>query len=116
MNKVMLTGRITHEPELRVLAGGRAVFTFTITTHQYEGGGREKSEYINVVAWDRLAEVCGQYLVAKQLVAIDGRLQTRRWSDDRGVMHWKTEVVAASIEMLSGRQADIATLSSVKAD
>ena len=53
---------------------------------------------------DRLAQVCGQYLGKGQQVAIEGRLQTRQWDDDRGARHWKTEVVATSVEMLSGRR------------
>ena len=58
----------------------------------------------DVVAWDRLAQVCGQYLGKGQQVAIEGRLQTRQWDDDHGRRHWKTEVVATSVEMLSGRR------------
>jgi len=53
--------------------------------------------------WDRLAEICGQFLSKVQLVDIEGRLQTRQWDDDAGKRHWKTEVVVASLEMLSGR-------------
>ena len=56
------------------------------------------------MVWDRLAQVCGQYLGKGQQVAIEGRLQTRQWDDDRGTRHWKTEVVATSVEMLSGRR------------
>jgi single-strand DNA-binding protein len=56
------------------------------------------------VTWDRLAEICGQYLGKGQLVALEGRLQTRQWEDDKKVRHWKTEIVASSVEMLSGRR------------
>ncbi len=66
-------------------------------------GAAERTEYHNVVAWDRLAEICGQFLSKGQLIDIEGRLQTRQWDDDAGVRHWKTEVVIASLEMLSGR-------------
>ena len=65
---------------------------------------REKSEFHNVVAWDRLAETCGRYLGKGQQVAIEGRIQTRTWDDDQGKRHWKTEIVASSVEMLSGRR------------
>ena len=58
----------------------------------------------NLVTWDRLAEIAGTYLGKGQQVAIEGRLQTRSWDDDRGARHWKTEVVAAHVEMLSGRR------------
>ena len=64
----------------------------------------KRQEYHNIVVWDRLAQVCGQYLGKGQQVAIEGRLQTRQWEDDRGQRHWKTEVVATSVEMLSGRR------------
>ena len=55
------------------------------------------------LTWDRLAEICGKFLSKGQLVDIEGRLQTRQWDDDAGVRHWKTEVVANGLEMLSGR-------------
>ncbi len=51
------------------------------------------------MTWDRLAEICGQYLGKGQLVALEGRLQTRQWEDDHKLRHWKTEVVAASVEL-----------------
>jgi single-strand DNA-binding protein len=56
------------------------------------------------VTWDRLAEVCGRYLGKGQQVAIEGRIQTRTWDDDKGLRHWKTEIVATTVEMLSGRK------------
>jgi single-strand DNA-binding protein len=57
-----------------------------------------------VVTWDRLAEIAGRYLGKGQQVAIEGRLQTRSWDDDKGARHWKTEIVANHVEMLSGRK------------
>jgi single-strand DNA-binding protein len=104
VNKVLLTGRLTRDPELRSLASGSSVATFAVATNEYRGNGKERAEYHNVVVWDRLAQVCGQYLGKGQQVAIEGRLQTRQWDDDRGARHWKTEVVAISVEMLSGRR------------
>ena len=103
MNRVLLTGRLTRDPELRTLASGKTVTQFSIATNDYRGG-KEYSEYHSVVTWDRLAEICGQYLGKGQLVALEGRLQTRQWEDDKKLRHWKTEVVAASVEMLSGRR------------
>jgi single-strand DNA-binding protein len=104
VNKVLLTGRLTRDPELRSLASGLSVATFAVATNEYRGNGKERAEYHSVVVWDRLAQVCGQYLGKGQQVAIEGRLQTRQWDDDRGARHWKTEVVATSVEMLSGRR------------
>jgi single-strand DNA-binding protein len=103
MNKVMLVGRLTRDPELRSLPSGKPLATFVIATNEFRGGSGERTEYHNVIAWDRLAEICGQFLSKGQLVDIEGRLQTRQWDDDAGQRHWKTEVVANGLEMLSGR-------------
>ena len=104
MNRVLLTGRLTRDPEMRSLASGKAVTQFSVATNEYIGQGKEKAEYHNIVTWDRLAEVCGRYLGKGQQVAIEGRLQTRTWDDDKGLRHWKTEIVASTVEMLSGRK------------
>jgi single-strand DNA-binding protein len=104
VNKVVLTGRLTRDPEMRSLASGKNVTTFTVASNEFLGGGREKAEYSNIVTWDRLAEIAGTYLGKGQQVAIEGRLQTRSWDDERGQRHWKTEVVASHVEMLSGRR------------
>src|SRR3954451_13701154 len=89
---------------MRSLASGKNVTTFTVASNEFIGGGKEKAEYHPVVAWDRLAEIAGRYLGKGQQVAVEGRLQTRSWDDDRGARHWKTEVVANHVEMLSGRR------------
>ena len=104
MNKVLLTGRLTRDPEMRALASGKHVTQFSVATHEYAGNGKERPEFHNVVTWDRLAEICGRYLGKGQQVAIEGRIQTRTWDDEGGTRHWKTEVVAHSVEMLSGRR------------
>ena len=103
MNRVLLTGRLTRDPELRTLSTGKTVTQFSLATNDYRGG-KELSQFHSIVTWDRLAEICGQYLGKGQLVALEGRLQTRQWEDDKKVRHWKTEIVASSVEMLSGRR------------
>ncbi len=115
MNQVVLTGRLTRDPETRTLASGKIVTQFSVATNDYRGGS-EKSEYHPVVTWDRLAEICGQYLGKGQLVSIIGRLQTRQWEDENKLRHWKTEIVASSVEMLSGkRKKDYAAESAAEA-
>ena len=103
MNRVVLTGRLTRDPESRKLASGKTVTQFYVATNDYRGGS-EKSEYHQVVTWDRLAEICGQYLGKGQMVCVEGRIQTRQWEDDDKKRHWKTEIVAAAVEMLSGKR------------
>jgi single-strand DNA-binding protein len=78
--------------------------TFSVATNEYAGNGKERAEFHNIVTWDRLAETCGRYLGKGQQVAIEGRIQTRTWDDDQGKRHWRTEIVASSLEMLSGRK------------
>lgn len=104
MNRVLLAGRLTRDPEMRALASGKHVTQFSVATTEYAGNGKERPEYHNIVTWDRLAEICGRYLGKGQQVAIEGRLQTRTWDDEQGKRHWKTEIVAATVEMLSGRR------------
>ena len=102
MNRVLLTGRLTRDPEVRTTAGGKTVAQFSVASHEYVSG-KEKSEFHTIVAWGRLAETCGRYLGKGQQVAVEGRMQTRSWDSEDGKRHWRTEVVAASVEMLSGR-------------
>ena len=104
MNKVLLTGRLTRDPELRVLASGKNVTTFSVATNEYVGNGKEKAEFHSVVTWDRLADICASYLGKGMTVALEGRIQTRQWDDDLGAHHWRTEIVASAVEMLSGRR------------
>jgi single stranded DNA-binding protein len=115
MNRVLLTGRLTRDPEMRSLAGGKTVTQFPLATNEYRGG-QERAEFHTIVTWDRLAEICAQYLGKGQLVAIEGRIQTRQWEDDKKLRHWKTEIVAGSVEMLSGRRKkDYATETAAEA-
>ena len=104
MNKVLLIGRLTRDPEVRSTASGKQVASLSLATNEYIGNGKERAEYHSVVAWDRLAETAGRFLGKGQQVAVEGRIQTRTWDDDQQKRHWKTEIVASSIEMLSGRR------------
>jgi single-strand DNA-binding protein len=103
MNRVMLTGRLTRDPELRTTAGGKAVVQFSVASHEFVAG-KERAEFHSIVAWNRLAETCGRYLGKGQQVAIEGRIQTRSWDDAEGRRHWRTEIIASSVEMLAGRR------------
>lgn len=108
LNKVMIIGRLTREPELRTTPGGASVCTLGIATNyvynnQQTGQKVEQVEYHNVVLWRKLAEIANQYLKKGQRVYVEGRLQTRSWDDKTsGQKHYKTEVVADNMIMLDG--------------
>ena len=105
MNKVVLTGRLTRDPEMRSLGERQERHDLHRRLQRVpRRRAREGRVFSNVVTWDRLAEIAGTYLGKGQQVAIEGRLQTRSWDDERGQRHWKTEVVASHVEMLSGRR------------
>jgi hypothetical protein len=89
VNKVLLAGRLTRDPEMRALASGKHVTQFSVATTEYAGNGKERGEFHNVVTWDRLDEVCGRYLGKGQQVAIEGRLQTRTWDDEKGLPQYQ---------------------------
>lgn len=103
MNKVILAGRLTRDPETRTLASGKRITTFALTTEEYAGDGQVTADHHAVVTWDKLADVCAQYLGKGSRVAVEGKLKTRTWDDDRGIRHWKAEVVASEVELVSGR-------------
>ena len=114
LNKVMLIGRLTRDPELRYTPGGTAVCQLALATNRYgqdqaTGERREFTDYHDVVVWNqgqrKLAELCGQYLGKGRLVYVEGRLQTRSWDDkDTGQKRYRTEVNANDVQFLDSRQ------------
>ena len=108
LNKVMLIGHLGTDPELRHTPSGQSVATFSLATNEMRGGrdgqpGQERTEWHRIVAWARLAEICNEYLRKGRQVYIEGRLQTRDWTDKQGVKRYMTEVVASDMVMLGGR-------------
>lgn len=105
LNKAMIIGNLTRDPELKQTPGGRPVCSFGIATNRNwkndQGEKQEQVEYHNIVAWGKLAEICGQYLQKGKKVYIDGRLQTRDWEGQDGVRRYRTEIVADNMIMLS---------------
>lgn len=104
MNLVMLIGRVVAPPELRYTQSGKAVATFRMAVDRRGGGRGEKSEadFINIKAWDRLGEICNEYLSKGKLIAIRGRLETRNYEDKDGNKRSAFDVVADEMQMLSG--------------
>jgi single-strand DNA-binding protein len=104
MNKVILIGNLGRDPEIRYTANGTAVANFSIaTTERYvkDGEKQDKTEWHSLVAWNRTAEIVGEYLHKGSKIAIEGKLQTRAWEDKDGNKRSTTEVVVAFLEMLS---------------
>ena len=105
LNKVQLTGRLGQDPDVQYTQQGSARVTFTLATNRTwkDGDGqiREEVQWTPIVSWDRLAEICAEYLRTGARVYIEGRLQTRSWDDqDSGEKRYKTEVVLSEMIML----------------
>src|SRR5689334_17611860 len=106
VNKVILVGRLGRDPELKYTASGTPFCRFSIATDDVwndKGSGerQERTEWHSIVAWDRLAEICNQYLTKGKLVYIEGSLQTREWDDQEGNKRKTTEIRARDMVMLS---------------
>ena len=110
LNKVMIIGWLDGAPELRYTPGGRAIASFSVGTPRTwidaDGETHEETDWFNVVAWGNLAEICGRRLLSRDQVYIEGRLQTRSWEDDAGRKHFRTEVVAQDMIVLSEQNFD----------
>ena len=107
VNKVILVGRLGKDPELKYTASGTPFCRFSMATDESwndkgTGERQERTEWHNIVVWDRLAEICNQYLTKGKLVYIEGSLQTREWDDQEGNKRRTTEVRARDMVMLSG--------------
>jgi len=104
LNKAMLIGNLTRDPELRKTTSGQSVCSFSIATNRVytdaSGQKKENADYHNIVAWGRLAEICAQYLIKGKKVYIDGRIQTRDWEGQDGVKRYRTEIIADNMIML----------------
>lgn len=107
VNKVMLIGNLGRDPEIRYTTSGQAVANFTLaTTEKYTnkaGERQEDTEWHRIVAWGRLAEICGEYLTKGRMVYIEGSIKTRSWEDKEGNTKYTTEIVARNMQMLGGQ-------------
>ncbi|KNY28645.1 single-stranded DNA-binding protein [Pseudobacteroides cellulosolvens] len=109
MNKAILMGRLTKEPELRYTSTNNTpVCSFTLAVNRaFSKQGEEKqADFIPVVAWSKLAEFCGKYFQKGRQVAIVGRIQTRTWDDNEGKRHYVTEVIAEEAHFADSKKSD----------
>lgn len=107
LNKVMLIGNLGADPEVRFTPNGTTVAIFRVATTEKwtskSGEAQQQTEWHNIVAWRRLAEICGEYLSKGSRVYIEGELQTRKWKDKDGNNRYTTEIVVKEMKMLSPR-------------
>ncbi|MCC6502830.1 MAG: single-stranded DNA-binding protein [Deltaproteobacteria bacterium] len=106
INKVILVGNLGADPEIRYSPGGMAVANFSLATSETfskDGQKQTKTEWHKIVAFGKLAEICGQYLSKGKQVYIEGKIQTRNWEDKEGNKKYMTEIVANSMQMLGAK-------------
>lgn len=109
LNKAMIIGNLTRDPEMRNTPSGAQVASFSVATSlvwtDQSGQKQQKSEFHNIVAWRKLAEICGQYLRKGAKVYVEGRLQTTEWAGQDGVKRYRTEIVLENMIMLDRQGA-----------
>ena len=107
LNKVMLIGNLGKDPEVRYTTSGQAVASFNLATSEKfknkSGEWEERTEWHRVTLWGKLAEIAGEYLAKGKTVYIEGRLQTRKWTDRDGNDKYTTEIVGDKMQMLGGK-------------
>ncbi|MDO8435690.1 MAG: single-stranded DNA-binding protein [bacterium] len=103
LNRVILLGRLTRDPEVRTTPKSQTVCSFGIATNRVytdaQNQKQERVEYHNIVAWGKLGEICGKYLTRGQLTLIEGRIETRSWDTPEGEKRQKTEIIAENMQM-----------------
>jgi single-strand DNA-binding protein len=107
VNRVILVGNLGADPEVRFTPGGQAVANFRIATNESwtdkSGQKQDRTEWHRIVVWGKLGELCGQYLSKGRQCYVEGRLQTREWTDKENKKNYTTEVVAQNVVFLGGR-------------
>ena len=111
LNKATIIGRLTADPESRTTPTGQTVVSFSLATNlvwkDANGEKQEKTEFHNIVAWRKLAEIISQYLKKGSRIYLEGRLQTRSWEDQNGVKKYRTEIVADNMIMLDNKSNSV---------
>jgi len=108
VNKAIVLGNLGRDPEVRYTSGGQAVANFSVATSESwtdkaTGNKNERTEWHRIVVWGKVAELCGQYLAKGRKVYVEGRLQTRDWTDKEGKKNYTTEIVANQVVFLGSR-------------
>ena len=107
VNKVILIGRVGRDPEVRYTSGGSPVATFSVATDESfkskNGEQQQHTEWHRIVAWSKLAEICGEYLTKGKQVYIEGTIRSRQWEDQSGNKRTSYEIIARNMQMLGSR-------------
>lgn len=107
VNRAMVLGNLGQDPEVRFTPGGQAVCNFSVATNEKwtdkSGHTQERTEWHRIVAWGKTAELCGEYLRKGRQVFIEGKLQTREWTDKEGTKRYTTEIVADRVTFIGGK-------------
>jgi single-strand DNA-binding protein len=107
LNKAMVIGRLTRDPDQRTTQSGQSISSFSVATNlnytDSTGQKQNKVQYHNIIAWRKLADICNQYLRKGSKIYVEGRLETRSWQDPNGVTKNKTEIIAENMIMLDSK-------------
>lgn len=107
MNKAIILGNLGADPELRYTQNGKAVANFRVATNESwtdkDGKKQDRTEWHRVVVWEKLAELCGEYLAKGRQVLVEGKIQTRKWQDKDGKDQYTTEILAQSVKFIGGK-------------
>ena len=116
VNKAIVLGNVTRDPEVKTTPSGQTVASFGLATNRYwkdreSGEKKEQTEFHNIVIWGRLAEIAQQFLKKGSLVYIEGRLQTTNWEDPQGNKKYRTDIIAEKLQLgpQSGKKSDTQT-------
>jgi single-strand DNA-binding protein len=107
LNKVFIIGNLGSDPNIRYLPSGKPTASFRVAAnrrYKIEGQVKEETEWFSVVAYGRLAEICSEYLRKGRPVFVEGRIKTRNWTDADGAVHYRTEVIAETMQLIGPRQ------------
>jgi single-strand DNA-binding protein len=110
INKVIIVGNLGRDPEVGYMPSGKAVVKFSVATSETwkdktTGEKKERTEWHRIIAYDKLGEICGEYLAKGRQVYVEGRLQTRSYDDKEGVKRYTTEIIATDVQFLGGRES-----------
>ena len=107
VNKAVILGNVGNDPELRFMSNGKAVANFTVATSEewkdQQGQKQSRVEWHRMVAYDKLAEIIGQYVKKGSKLYLEGKLQTREWTDQQGQKKYTTEIIVSEMQMLDGK-------------